>query len=152
MVPGVSVSLFLVYNTENLGKQVRCMFRLPLIHPMRITGPRAPEGYTVQDWKWTSVGVWAVVALSAGVASFLNKHLNTGDDESPSFSFSKMVARGFIGLVVGTVFAIIGNNLWGAPWDVLGASFGGWFSTEAMNMLQNFIEKKADVSGKGNTK
>lgn len=82
--------------------------------------------------------IWGFIGLIAGIASFLNMIMTNPQYE---YTFWKMMARGFIGLVVGFVFASFMSHI--APnLSIPSASVGGWFATETMSYLQAKITQK----------
>jgi hypothetical protein len=82
--------------------------------------------------------IWGLVGALSGVGSYLNNVLNKKDIR---ICLINMLARGFVGCVVGFTLGWIVDLKLGADWAVPASSIGAWFATETMNMLQKFIKK-----------
>lgn len=93
----------------------------------------APQGVV-------AVLLWLAVGAVSGIASMLNKILN----KEAQFHFGRILARGFVGSVVGATMAWIVNIKWGYDYAIPAASICSWFSTESMTLVQHMIERRLE--------
>jgi hypothetical protein len=87
-----------------------------------------------------NITLWGIISLASGAASFLNSVLNSSEI---AFSFTRLLMRAFVGLVVGTTAAYIIYIKAGEEWALPASSISAWFSTETMNILGTWIKKRA---------
>ena len=82
--------------------------------------------------------IWGIIAISGGIARYLNSYI-TGQ----KFKFSIFVASALVAGFSGYMFALLGETLvLPAPMTHVMAGVGGFFGEQTMRLILESIKKK----------